>query len=643
MFKSDLKLLLVEDDKKLGEIIQEFLEKDGYVVEWVTTPKEATQLAQRMTFHAVVSDIMLPQKSGVDMIEDIKPHLSEDTPIYFMSGIYRDKKFIKNTLRKTGAKDFLVKPFDISILVDFLNQDFSGTVVADLSVADRILFQPDYTKRDLTAALEQTETIHSLELPIYLSKLVSQKVSGHLSLSSTDTGDTSVIELNHGHITSVKVKDPKSVFGQLLVEKGFLSHEELEATLAQPGNKRIGEKLIDANLLSPHAIEIVNAEQLAIRLSLLIGDFQYDIEFKETPGTETNLGISQRMFSGFVSDWVQSKYPSEWLSLYFTKLLDHNFLVNKMESGDALLLNPVLSKINGFKEIITPKENLSSILTKANWKENDLYQALIFLICHDFVFFDSEANEQDLNTHMLRMEKLLTSAKKQDYFQVLGVPKGAKAEEIKKSYRDLAKLFHPDKLPSKAPMELKDTTKEYFGIVSKAHDILTSPESREAYVKELEQGQAKIRLQQEALIEEAKEKIKLQKYKDAKDLVDEAVSLFNPTPEIHLYSMWMKLKNLPETGADTILREIHEDLNRIPPEDRHNATYYFVKGLFQKYIGEKASAKKNLEHAVGLAPGFIEAKRELNVINIGGSDGPIDLMNADLKDVVGMLFKKKRR
>ena len=543
-----------------------------------------------------------------------------------------------------GADDFLTKPFDAEFLVDLLNQEFEGTFVADLSSKDKILFESGYSKRDLVGSLEAEDTIHALELPIFISKLVKHGLSGTITLTADDTQDTSVIEINHGKITGVKVKDPKSVFGQILVEKGFLSHEELENALAIPSKKRIGEKLIDANVLSPHAIDIVNAEQLAIRISLLIGDYNYKIHFKETPGVDVKIGIDAKMLGSFLSDWLSSKYHKEWMTYFFAKVMD-----NKMQAGEELtndsplLLNPVVAKLPNLIDKVKQQSSVGQLLDSDEYNEEDLMQALIFLIANDFLFFNQEANAQDNEAQRKRLEKLLSAAKEQDYFQVLGLPRGARSDDIKKAYKDLAKIFHPDKLSSSASMELKDMTKEFFSLLSKAHDVLTSPEAKEAYIKELEQGQAKVRLEQEALYEEAKELLKKQKFKEANRMLDRAVELFTPSPEILLHQLWAKLKNIDQAeDARETLNDIHKSLNKVPPEDRHNATYYFVKGLFQKYIGETSQAIHNMQHAVGLAPNFVEAKRELNVLKIGGDSAPVDLMNADLKDVVGMLFKKKR-
>ena len=62
-----------------------------------------------------------------------------------------------------------------------------------------------------------------------------------------------------------------------------------------------------------------------------------------------------------------------------------------------------------------------------------------------------------------------------DYYKILGVGKNASDEEIKKSYRKLARQYHPDRNPGDKKAE------ERFKDISQAHDVLSDPEKRKAY------------------------------------------------------------------------------------------------------------------------------------------------------------------
>src|ERR1017187_9359975 len=98
MKKTELNILIVEDDPSLRNALAEVVKRKGYRAVPVAKPDEAISIAKIKPIHALIVDVMLPGKNGADLVVELKENLTDGTPIVFVSGIYRDKQFAQDTV-----------------------------------------------------------------------------------------------------------------------------------------------------------------------------------------------------------------------------------------------------------------------------------------------------------------------------------------------------------------------------------------------------------------------------------------------------------------------------------------------------------------------------------------------------------------
>ena len=108
-----MKLLVIEDEISLQEIMAVTLRKEGYVVETASTCSAATEKLGSYSYDCVLLDITLPDGNGLDILERIKKSGSSVNVIITSA---RDSIDDKIRGLELGADDYLAKPFHIAEL-----------------------------------------------------------------------------------------------------------------------------------------------------------------------------------------------------------------------------------------------------------------------------------------------------------------------------------------------------------------------------------------------------------------------------------------------------------------------------------------------------------------------------------------------
>jgi CheY-like chemotaxis protein/tetratricopeptide (TPR) repeat protein len=642
MQKEEVSILIVDDDAAMGKVMSEAVTRAGYKAMHLTKPDDALAYVKLQQVHAAVIDCMLPKMNGRDLAKKIRDELGPEVAIIFVSGIYKDKSFVKEAIQTVQAKAFLTKPFDIEAFLKTIDDSLGSLIDTPMSPLNVLLTKPESTHKERIKAINQTEQVHGFDLPMIYSFLMHPKIQGHLNMVSAD-GEVCGVGFDSTNIVQVNQEDARSYFGVLMVESGFISQQELDSVLnnKEKTKLKIGERLVAANVVSPHAISIVMAEQQGIRLSRTVGNTSVKVNFIETDEIRENATIDRTAFTELMNEWMMSKLHLDWLKSFYLPWIQFNLKKGPDYSPThRVFTTPSVQKVHGVIEDLLRAETLEQVTVKYADKEDIFYRALHALVVSRVVRFGEAATSRDYGAQQARLVKLVQKLETQTHFERLGLSNKAKDSEIKRSFHEFAKILHPDKLPPGAPADVRLLTQRAFEMINTAHATLSDPRAKENYLIEVERGRADQILAAEQFLEQVPPLLSKGDISKARELIEAAIKLAPPTSDTRLLHMWARLKTPGIDKDQKSLEELREEIAKIPPEDRHNMSYLFVKALLLRVSGDFDGAKRSLEHCVSMYPESIDARRELATLNNSKKD--VNLLNGDLKDVVGMLFKKKK-
>ncbi|MEK7356642.1 MAG: response regulator [Bdellovibrionota bacterium] len=648
MQKDEINILIVDDDATIGKALKEAFTRAGFKATHVTKPVDALTFMKLQSVHAAIIDCMLPKMNGRQLAKKMKDESSKDLPIVLMSGIYKDKSFARDALQETGAMSFFTKPFDVEELTRTIESKLESLSLIDtpLMPLQALMTKDTLTHKERMKAVNDASEVHGFDLPWIFSALMHPRINGHLNIVSAD-GEVCGVGFWKGNIVQVNQKDAKSYFGVLMVEYGFITQAEIEEVMKATGRtKKMGERLVEANMLSPHAIQIVMAEQQGLRLSKTISETTVKVNFIDSDEMREDALLDRIALTDLMNEWLNSKLTGAWLKSSYMPWLKYNVKrTPEFDKNHRVHLIPAVQRCPGVVDLLLRATNLEVALVELQGSHEDhFYPALHALITsRQLRFGEITSINVDSGSQKKRLEKLYIDLEKRNYFERLGITPSSKDADIKRAYHELAKILHPDKLNPETPNEVRDLAKKCFSLVTTAHETLSDVKKKSQYMLEMEKGRAESILEAERLTQFARTLLTKGDFRKAKETMLDAVALCPPTSEARLLLMWARLKTVGLENNLKMVDEIRGEIASIPPEDRHNPIFYFVKGLQLRLANDEEGARRSLAHAVSIAPDFIDAKREMSLLNAqANADKPVDLLKGDLKDVVGMLFKKKK-
>ncbi|MFS0727950.1 response regulator transcription factor [Paenibacillus sp. 1P07SE] len=217
------RILIVDDEKEIADLIQIYLQNEGFETVIAGDGEEALEVFGQHAFHAVVLDIMMPKLDGLEVCRRLRR--DQAVPILMLSAKAEDMDKIMGIM--TGADDYMVKPFNPLELVTRIKS----------------LLRRSYHYNQMHAPAEPAD--HTLRLgPLRIDKSThTVQVNGTaLHLTSTEFNILHLLASNPGRVFSAE-----DIFQHVWKEKYFESNNTVMVHISKLRDKleqEAGDKLI---------------------------------------------------------------------------------------------------------------------------------------------------------------------------------------------------------------------------------------------------------------------------------------------------------------------------------------------------------------------------------------------------------------
>jgi DNA-binding response OmpR family regulator len=180
---SEAKLLIVEDDPNLGQILKDYLEIKGFKADWASNGEEGLKMFNDNPYDLCILDIMMPKKDGFTLAREIRDS-SNPAPFMFLTS----KSLKEDTIQgfKIGADDYITKPFsmeELTLRIDAILRRTKGDQIIEdnskIPVGNCILNydQQLLSFEDQTIALTSKESELLKLLSQYKNKVLDRKLA----------------------------------------------------------------------------------------------------------------------------------------------------------------------------------------------------------------------------------------------------------------------------------------------------------------------------------------------------------------------------------------------------------------------------------------------------------------------------------
>ncbi len=317
------KILIVDDELLILRIISDILSKEGYEVKTAINYFNASQLLDGEKFDVVITDIRMPEKSGIDLLTHVR-EINSDIPVILMTGFATLETAVEAV--KQGAFDYLTKPLDFNKLKRIVSQSIER-------------FSLLSSNKKLVRELQEVNSNLEIKVSERTRELLNILHSANESIVTTDN------EL------IIKTVNPKTIE---IYEKDFVG-KKLDELIGGINFETIIPKILkNSSYITKHEVKY-GEKHLEISLSQLV-----DFDTKESFGVIA------------ITNDITEKKKLEIQLLQSAKMS----AVGQLAAGVAHEFNNVLSGIVGYTSLAMSRNDVEKIREDLNVVEKASNRAI---------------------------------------------------------------------------------------------------------------------------------------------------------------------------------------------------------------------------------------------------------------------------
>jgi len=468
-------------------------------------------------------------------------------------------------------------------------------------------------------------------IPIFLRSVYSEKLTGTLSVSGENFQKN--VYFVDGIILFADTNVIQERLGEILFKSGKISRQEFWNIhkMIEGKNKKIGKLLVENKVLTEK--EVFHGIQLQIRsivLSLFfIGSGQWFFEEKvpEIPtDSKFNINLAKIIYEG-ANEYIQN--VNVYVNQYFSqspKVLTLSEEVKEILPEQLFKFHKSLSRFVNKSNDEIPSE--LGISEKEYWK-NILPLHLLGVVDFDIIELKEE-DRQNIENVVALYNKI--KEEKVSYYEMFGLKSDASSDDIRNSYFEYAKKYHPDRITNAPDPGLEEIANFVFSEINRAYDTLNDIDKKRQYdidkiSKNSEEGTGPDKSIERAslLHRKAKTLFHQKNYWEATTLLEEAIRL-NPDRGACFLLLGMSQMNIP-----TMTRAAEKNLSKAVELDPWSAEPLVALGLLFLNENMTKRAEGFLRKAISINPENVIAKKRLREIE----------NNSSKSRFKSSLFKKK--